>query len=1187
MKKHFIALVLGAVWSGVSVYAQYVFDEKFTVLDGVGRTYAIDIEENSHYSHGHSKVINGVYTILVTGNRHWLNTPELGDFTLKADWSAETIDPRNDDKIGIEFYFRRNRAAGGGSVLRFDYDHRTQEIRLSLNGRQIAERKNATRDDLRNAFLELEVKGTKARIKTCGIDCSFDVPSGRGRVAFDIVPGRSCSFALASVYLASPESPVEKPFIARRIMLPNVQGFQEPLWYDVSVSKCAGGGTYVSYELSGGIASCGERIQTGGTEWTSCIERIDSPYIKLTDADGCTRKVYLWNGVRQFRDERVQRFAGKNPKPWPFVGAFYLPDEFSPAFLTAGYEYSACNPWRFAANGPYERIVKPDGSDVYLGKAIEGDVVAVNVLSPQDKRIVGMIPKDLPRYEAALDHAKREHYFFESERVGFTVETYFRDEAWQEHEIDVKTALVDVYGRTGAFGAELSKDRKVERLPGGIVKVSRKVELTGNPGIGVWKLLVDVKSGPMPKMQECIIFEVLGDDPDSLCPPLASGLPTFVSMPSEIKYLEQNAFDPWAAFGGVGHYYSVDNRYPKVGNALQIWRLLPIYRRKWWCWNRRRNSDNIDMYGQFQKDLLHKLDIFGGYDNRRHNLARYELGALWHYIDDQLKMLRDYVVERRPNLKKLTPERANMLVATRKNPDFEDIKEIFESGWDEFKAYCRPRIEANEKIFTDFIYSIKTNASFATYGPHAFYLSHYKTAYALDYGGYPIEKDPRVRVNGSFWVFEEYHHSCDYPVHRPSLFVATYDYHFGYGRRIFPEIYYSSWGGRSLDGAVYNAHPDARTHLAATHQRRIAYRYVYGTPHFKNGKFGYWTDDGFHARNPERETMEEFVYAWKNVVEHRPVRPPRSAFLAVDFDMLRRHGEYFETETNTRLHFGEQLDICNTGEEALAYAHDRCIVNGYTTPVVCSAVDFDAINPEIADFVVLPPIEKGTPRKVLDSIRRMHARGVNLLATEAVVGLEDLFGVEINPGGERKVGRIGQETFTHKMAKAKYRSAGAKVVLSGAVDFSAADDIPLVFMHEKGAARTAFVNVPPTVIRRSTFRNGYHFGQEALSEEIKRAYRDILGFLAPNPTVKADKALVSGAYTKDGTFVVVVSEESPIYNDTQKYPKSVRFTVRLKDVGKRKISADAPYTVVSRTDDEVTLRTPIDKDTALFFRFSR
>jgi hypothetical protein len=520
-------------------------------------------------------------------------------------------------------------------------------------------------------------------------------------------------------------------------------------------------------------------------------------------------------------------------------------------------------------------------------------------------------------------------------------------------------------------------------------------------------------------------------------------------------------------------------------------------------------------------------------------------------------------------------------------PSFEDIKEIFDSGWDEYKAFCKPRIEANEKVFTEHLLSIKPTVGFATYGPHAFYITHYKSAYALEYAGHPIEKDPRVRANGSFWVFEEYHHSCDYPLHRPSLFVATYDYHFGYGRRIFPEIYYSGWS-RCLDGAVYNAHPMSRTQLAFTHQRRIAYRYVYGTPRFKNGRYGFWTDDGFHARNPEREAMEEFVYAWKNVVENRPVRPPRAAFIAVDFDLLRRHGEYFETETNTRFGDGsEHVDICNTGEEALAYAHDRCSVNGYSTPVVCSAADFDAITPAMADFVALPPIEKGTPQKVLDSIRRMHERGVNLLATEAVCGLEDIFGVEPDPKGFRKVGRIGTEVFSHKMSQARYRAAGSKVALFGASSKKDAADIPLVFMKENAAARAVLVNVPPTVVRRSTFRNVYHWGQESLSEEMMRAYRDVIAWLSPNPEVKADGALATGAFSKNGDFVVVVSDESPIYNDSEKYPKMVKLTVREQGIGNLKMTADTPYSVISRADDEISLRIPLNKDTAYFLHWSR
>jgi len=77
----------------------------------------------------------------------------------------------------------------------------------------------------------------------------------------------------------------------------------------------------------------------------------------------------------------------------------------------------------------------------------------------------------------------------------------------------------------------------------------------------------------------------------------------------------------------------------------------------------------------------------------------------------------------------------------------------------------------------------------------------------------------------------------------------------------------------------------------------------------------------------------------------------------------------------------------------------------------------------------------------------------------------------------------------------------------------------------------------------------------------------------------------SAAFTENGDLAVVLAEESPIYNDTETYPLSFRFTVRATGVGAAAIEADAPYTVVSRSPDAVTLRTSTEKDTAHLFVF--
>ena len=130
------------------------------------------------------------------------------------------------------------------------------------------------------------------------------------------------------------------------------------------------------------------------------------------------------------------------------------------------------------------------------------------------------------------------------------------------------------------------------------------------------------------------------------------------------------------------------------------------------------------------------------------------------------------------------------------------------------------------------------------------------------------------------------------------------------------------------------------------------------------------------------------------------------------------------------------------------------------------------------------------------------------------------------------------------------------------------------------------MNVPPTVVRRHTFRGRYTRGQPAISVTMKKAMTDAFAFLSPAPAVKAEHGNAIAAYTADGSLVVVVCEESPIYRDANRYPIPFRLTVAAPGIGTRELTADTPFTVVSKTADQVVLRVLTEKDTALFFKFA-
>ena len=1180
MTGRLLPLLAVAASGFAALAAPYEFYDDFSVADDVGEAVGIDIVRNSHYSHGHGKIVDGNYAILLSGNDHVLATPKLGDFRMETVWTIRTTHAGGPG-YGWVVRFRYDRESETGHALELFRDRTTARLALALDGREIAARVDDATDFTRDQTLILDVTDGRCAVKTCGFEVTAELFGGAsaGYVSWDAAEGSQQQLYLDSVRLTATDAPACERVAAYSLALDKTQGFAEPVRYDVNLLRYASGEMRLEAELSGTILSrpLDGRIKTGGREWESVLERLDTPYVRVIDENGETFSTCrFWNGEKTLRDAAVDnwlRSRGRDvdaQESWPkrLSRVYYaFPERYS---IAAGYRHAIASPWRFAEELAREQVIAQDGSCLYDGAPLLAGNVCIKVASPADKRLVSKIPVDIPSRGAALKHAREQHYFYESETVRFDLSAYFRDADWQADEIAVDARITDVYG--DPVKPRLSLRRTGNGLlPGGIRRVTHEAVLGGFLPVGVYKLVAN---------GETTVFEVLPDDPAGPCPPLASKLPKFVSMPNEIKFLEQSAFDPWGDLGGVSHYFSVDNRYPAVGTQLEIWRLLPIYRRLWWCWNWNRNSDNLEMRSDYNKGLIRHANAFGGADERHAWDGRYELGVVSYYNGYQMKLLRQFLKEKGLADKVPTPEPFT----------YEAFRTLFTTCWREWIDWARPRIDATAQEFADYLLSVNPKVSQATYGPYAFYVSHYKTAYALTYGGYPIVDDRRLRENGSFWLFEEYHHSCDYPLFRPAFFVATYDLHFGdKGRQIFPEIYYSGWS-RCMDGAVYMAHPMSKTFLADCHQRRIAYQYTYGTPHFRNGRYGFWTDYGFHARTPENGAMEEFVHAWGNLVKNEPKRALKAPFVIHDFAALRRNGEYLDESCNPRFRSGKDewktlSDVCNSAEEDLAYLYEQTVVNGYTTPVVTTFDEIGSLTADHAEFVILPPIVEGTPASVLGDIRALHTRGVNLVACEQVVGLEDIFGVR--RAADRSLGYVKGESFAHDLAKARYAADGAEVVLFAAERKGCPLDIPLVVRHVTKTGRTVFVNAPPATVRRAKFRSVYHWGQDSLCEGLKSSLKDAFAFLAEKPTVKSEHGLVSSALTAADDVIVIVSDEPPIYKDRAGYPVSVRFTLRFKGIGRRKVESDTAYSVVEKSADEVMIRVRIERDSACFFRFRR
>lgn len=1189
--------ILGLAACGIASLAgraDYRYENTFDVHDEAGHAYGIEVEKTSQYSHGHGTVTDDGYCFLISGAKHFLETPKLRDCSLTVDFS-EATHPFEVFEVGMQAFFRWDRDTNRGCAVKFYWASKAQFC-IEVNGELVYSRQDSRIPADIRGTLELTVQGDRATGSYLGTPFAFDVPAGTpasGYVALDVGFSPGTQATARCITLQSPETPERTCVRDWQIVMNTKQGFQEPLRYDIVQYRYASGETAFEAKLSGTIMDRGPRIETGGGEWCSILDRLTDPYVRFETAAGEIRNCLFYNGCRTLKDRKLCETMGPRCSaydlqsgPWPLARTWmfrHFPEDFT---VAAGHGYATSTPWRFAENGPYERICARDGGTLYEGGSLRKGLAAIDVTPVADGKILARVPTDVPNRDKALKHAATCGYFSESTAPSFSYAVSCRADDFAESELTATARIESVYGDPVASVAETRA--AVESLPGGFRRTVFSARAARPLPVGVYHFVVDWNAGDKPR-QETFVFESLPDDPNGPCPPLASGLPTLYAVPNEIKYLETSPLDPWADFGGMGHYYTILEVYPAPGLAKCVDRFVPLYRRKWWTHLGGRNMAQKTLEDPEVREIMRRADLVEAVGPKGNSLNRFDFAFRSAYNGEQLQLLRGYVAERRPPLKVLTLAGIDGHFADRSVITVEEFKDLFDTCWDDFLAWARPKIAEKVRLQNEAYLAINPRIGHGGGGPYSIYVTNYKSPYVLKYSGWHVDCGSRINVNGSFFQFEDYHYSCDYPLTRAAYFVSGYTLHYPKGRPIYPEIYYTDWE-RCNDGAVFYAHPNTDTVLADTHQRRVVYQYCYGTPSYSNGAWNYWRGYGYHARNPEKGSLREFVYAWGKMLRNKPARPLKAPYFVLDLAEIGRHGDYWEDETcyliNLRFD-GRNLqpDINNTAEEDLGYTYEQCSAAGYNTPVLTTYADLGRLTPETCEFVVLPPVVKGTPKKIVDSIRAAHARGLNLVCFEAVEGLEDLFGVK--PADERAVRCVEGEVFSHKLARTRHAAAGADVLMYGATSAAAKADIPILFANRRAHGCNVFFAVPPTVVSRSTRRENFCWGQANVSEAMKRAARAAFAAASGAPAVRTERGEISAVVTEKGDIAVAVNESTPIYGNTTKYPASFRFTVSAPGVGAMKIEGDAKFRVIAQTADSVTLRTETEADTAHLFVFRK
>ena len=945
--------------------AGWRYDCDFSVRDEGGFPYSVDVERRSAYSHRHGRIReDGRYVVLLAGNRHYVPSPDLSDFTFRVSGRMELF---RTDVWDFSLFFRN------GCVLTI---RRLKDNRIAafFDGREIASVESHGGASVEPFTLILEVVGSRGRIVFGDLVADFEAPDGQGRVGLDLGDWEGNSsiavkMVLDELSVESPETPEmewERPY---RITLPCDQGANEAPVYDVRLVRYKSGATEIELSLSGLSIGRGERMEigSGASQYLGAWERMTDPYVRIDTPTGEYRNILLWNGTKLLYDREMHTRPDSPSSrhadiPWPRRMRMVVRDFPEVYTIAAGYGHLQAKPVRFCEDGPAETVVDSSGHELWHGRSIRGSGVGFRASSPVDKKLVSRIPAGVWNREGALNHAREQHYFYPDEVIKFDIEAVWRTNATSEAELNPAPRFTMFFDEPVGSSSVLALD--AEDIGGGLRRRTWRTELSERLGTGVYKVVWDRPDG----FQECEIFEVLSEDP-SILPPVASGLPFLMEMSNELRYNEQSAFDPWGEHGGYSHCYSAISRYPLIAEEQRIWELLPVFGRKWMHWGRPRVQKDCDMYSPWNQNLIRHADFFGGFDNRRHPKGRYDLCNREMYTHDIMDFLADFAKEHRPPFKVLSDDAIRERRERGECLSEAEFRDLFETCWDEWCEYARKKIAENVDAFLAYVRSLNPNVARVTYGPFPLYVSCYKTAYSLKYLGFHVETDPRVRDAGSYWQLEHYPHWCDYPYYRANMFVATYGLFYGKtGRRIYPELNGPIYEF-CVDGAVNRALPEDVGLLANTHHRKNVYQFVYATGYFRDGTYGFWTDDGYHYQFPERKDLDEMFHAWKLMRNHRPVAAAKAPFIVLDLGEISRYGDFMD----------DNGMVCNAAEEGLAWAYEALVTGGWNTPIFTDYSEIDRIRPQDCEFLVLPPRTEKTPKSVLDAIERAKGRGIKVV----------------------------------------------------------------------------------------------------------------------------------------------------------------------------------------------------------------
>lgn len=1167
-----------------------LFEETFeTIREDLPGAWMI--ERNSDLMIPAMEMKEGAFGLQSAGNKYVAITPDVKDFALEALFSI------NFDLSGSFFIllaFRYDLFSHTGYTFRISRKKDVEETLFEIGTTDaniftpIAGESFVI--DSKHFFkpmkLKMEVKGKVLKAEFCGqkLKMAFPDAGKAGKIALS----REHFYDILSVHEFKiwSDDPGKVPEKRFRIPMP-ANHTMHPIFCDC-ILKDYGNCMDMEMTLSGGVKATpiGE-----GNYHAMRVDFMTDFFLKVLTASETQTYIVYQGDIILVNDKLAPLFMFKifHKKPdWPLTRKVRFIKPEGKFDLAIGFESYRTNIGELAQT-PSETVIDLNGKVLSSGTGITSGKLFTEFLSQEKKAFASRIPKKQPRYKQALEFLKNNHFFMEGEVPEFQIRLTGLGDRPEEFKVELEDAFFHKLGVL-KYKKELAvKKIGVREYPVTLLTISMgKKPLSP----GVYHLRVTGTDAGSLAYEDYCAFEVMSKDPKAPAAPLISGIPFLYNSRTETRGLETDGFDVWIGESvNQPHYISCANFQPAAARKYDVMPTVNAYGRENFLWLGSRNCDDFSI--ESNKDLIAKAD----YINVSQHKQRSNLLWRYSYHTWRLRTFVKFAKQTKDpefklkDLEKALAKESGELKDFFSDPgsvtqiDTHNFMHLARNYWCEWVEFANREFSKNESKFLKDLRKINPRIKYSEYGPAHIYAAHLKGA---EFTSYLMAKYTKAEEHG-FWQFEDYPFACTYPLERGTYYFTACLMTMP-GHMLCPEIYTggAKGGMRSgcPDGAVFYAHPpfgSAQYDPEVQYRRMIrqVYEYALASGHYTEDGFHFWDKPGFQSCGFTKPWFAELLKGWATVHDYPPARPFKTSAFVYSEESFQAGKVIVRSTTPAKKTVEECgiIDVIKTAAEDVPYAYLAARRSGTVAGFQVLMENLEKVDAAQMDTIVLPPL-KGVSQKYLDLLRKLHGKGINLVAFEDVTGLEDLFGVK-DTGKFKKItfakgcGRYEdglQEHVCSEFCGGTYKNVDGEVLVKG--------EIPVLIMKENPKAKAVFCNIPPHFVRLDELRERMTYGKDSISKVMARAMELLFRELSNKEVITTAGRII--AYHSKNNFDVVI-----ITHHDEENAVSPILTVAKTAKRKTFVSCDKPCTILEDSENAFRFKVNLAPGECARFVFKR